>query len=475
MTSDEIRERYLSFFEERGHLRIPSASLVPSAHDPSALLTVAGMHPLKPYFLGQEVPPAPRLTSCQKVFRTVDIDNVGNTARHLTFFEMLGNFSFGDYFKREAIAFAWELSREVFGFREQDIWVTVFEGDEELGLGPDEEAIECWVELGMPRERIVECPRSENFWQAGPTGPCGPCSELYLDRGPAYGSDTDRPGRRDRALPGVLEPGVHAVRPAPLRRRFGQRAAAAAGEQHRHRPRAQSHGRDPAGEAVRVRDRPVHAADRTRRGALRHRLRGRVRERPRPAGARRPRPREHVPDRRRRRSLQRGPRLRPAQGDAARHPPGPRARARARLHGPLRTAGGRGDGTGLPGTARTGRRDRHVAGRRGGELRAHPRPGHPDARRGGRARAGVRRQGALGRGGVPPARHLRASVRHDPRAVSRRGPLDRGRLRRADGGPARARPGGNEGRGRGRRHDPRPRGRQRLRDRGRIGDGLHRL
>jgi len=194
MTSDEIRERYLSFFEERGHKRIPSASLVPSAHDASALLTVAGMHPLKPYFLGQESPPAPRLTSCQKVFRTVDIDNVGNTASHLTFFEMLGNFSFGDYFKREAIAFAWELSREVFGFPESDIWVTVFEGDDGLGLGPDEEAIALWSELGVSPERIVLCPRSENFWQAGPTGPCGPCSELYIDRGLEHGSPEDLPG-----------------------------------------------------------------------------------------------------------------------------------------------------------------------------------------------------------------------------------------------------------------------------------------
>jgi alanyl-tRNA synthetase len=194
MNTDEIRERYLSFFEERGHKRIPSASLVPSAHDASALLTVAGMHPLKPYFLGQEAPPAPRLTSCQKVFRTVDIDNVGNTASHLTFFEMLGNFSFGDYFKRDAIAFAWELSREVFGLAENDIWVTVFEGDDGLGLGPDEEAIELWREVGVPAERIVRCPRSENFWQAGPTGPCGPCSELYIDRGVEHGTPEDLPG-----------------------------------------------------------------------------------------------------------------------------------------------------------------------------------------------------------------------------------------------------------------------------------------
>jgi len=194
MTSDQIRERYLSFFEQRGHKRVASASLVPSAHDPSALLTVAGMHPLKPYFLGQEEPPAPRLTSCQKCFRTVDIDNVGNTTRHLTFFEMLGNFSFGEYFKREAIEFAWELSREVFGLAEDDIWVTVFAGDEALGLGPDEEAIALWQEVGVPRGRIVECSREENFWQAGPTGPCGPSSELYLDRGLEFGLKEDLPG-----------------------------------------------------------------------------------------------------------------------------------------------------------------------------------------------------------------------------------------------------------------------------------------
>ncbi|HEV2981898.1 MAG TPA: alanine--tRNA ligase [Solirubrobacteraceae bacterium] len=201
MTSDEIRERFLSFFEQRGHLRIPSASLVPSAHDPSALLTVAGMHPLKPYFLGQETPPAPRLTDCQKVFRAVDIDNVGRSTSHLTFFEMLGNFSFGDYFKREAIEFAWELSRDVFGFAAEDLWATVFAGDDELGLGPDDEAIAYWRDVGVPLERIVRCGRSENFWQAGPTGPCGPCSELYVDRGVDFGSPDDLPGEsNDRFL-----------------------------------------------------------------------------------------------------------------------------------------------------------------------------------------------------------------------------------------------------------------------------------
>ena len=194
MTSDEIRERYLSFFESRDHRRLPSASLVPAEHDPSVLLTTAGMHPLKPYFQGREKPPHHRLTSCQKCFRTPDIDVVGTTTRHLTFFEMLGNFSIGDYFKQGAAEFAWELSTQGFGFNPDDLWVTVFEGDDELGLGPDQEAIDAWLAIGVPRERIVECARSENFWQAGPLGPCGPCSELYIDRGLDWGKPDDLPG-----------------------------------------------------------------------------------------------------------------------------------------------------------------------------------------------------------------------------------------------------------------------------------------
>jgi alanyl-tRNA synthetase len=194
VTSDEIRETFLSYFEGRGHRRLPSASLVPATFDPSVLLTTAGMHPLKPYFQGIEAPPASRLTTCQKCFRTTDIENVGNTTRHLTFFEMLGNFSIGEYFKEGAVELALELSTEGFRFPEDKIWITVFGGDDELGLGPDEEAIEAWHAVGVPDERIVLLGRDDNFWQSGPTGPCGPCSELYLDRGPEWGGDDDRPG-----------------------------------------------------------------------------------------------------------------------------------------------------------------------------------------------------------------------------------------------------------------------------------------
>jgi len=192
----EIRERYLSFFEARGHRRMPSAPLVPASFDPSVLLTTAGMQPFKPFFRGEERPPAPRLTSCQKCFRTTDIENVGSTARHLTFFEMLGNFSIGDYFKREAIELAWALSTssDGYGFDPELVWVTVFGGDAELGLGEDGEAVAFWQAIGVADERIVRLGRDDNFWQSGPTGPCGPCSELYLDRGLGFGAPDDRPG-----------------------------------------------------------------------------------------------------------------------------------------------------------------------------------------------------------------------------------------------------------------------------------------
>src|SRR5919108_1890639 len=140
MTTDEIRSRFREFFEANGHRALPSAPLVPPPTDTSTLLIIAGMQPLKPYFLGLEPPPHNRLVTCQKVFRTPDIDNVGSTHRHLTFFEMLGNFSMGDYFKQGAVEFALQLSLDGFGIEPDRIWITVFEGDDELGLGPDEEA-----------------------------------------------------------------------------------------------------------------------------------------------------------------------------------------------------------------------------------------------------------------------------------------------------------------------------------------------
>jgi alanyl-tRNA synthetase len=183
----ELREGFLSFFEERGHLRCPSASLVPRAGDDSTLLTTAGMQPQMPYFLGLEPPPALLTTTSQKCFRTVDIDEVGLDGHHLTFFEMLGNFSFGQYFKDGAIAFAREFVQEHMQLDWDRVWVTVHAGDPQLKLGPDEVAIELWKEVGMPPERIVPLPTVENFWSVGGPGPCGPDSELYWDWGVEHG------------------------------------------------------------------------------------------------------------------------------------------------------------------------------------------------------------------------------------------------------------------------------------------------
>lgn len=175
---NEIREKFLSFFESKGHLRLPSFPLVPQ-NDASLLLINAGMAPLKPYFTGKEIPPRSRVTTCQKCIRTPDIERVGKTARHGTFFEMLGNFSFGDYFKNEATAWAWEFITKVLELPEDKLWVTIYEDDDE--------AFEIWTKkVGIPADRIVRMGKDDNFWEIG-QGPCGPCSEIYFDRGPEHG------------------------------------------------------------------------------------------------------------------------------------------------------------------------------------------------------------------------------------------------------------------------------------------------
>jgi alanyl-tRNA synthetase len=194
-TTAELREGFLSFFEEKGHLRCPSASLIPRADDHSTLLTSAGMQPQMPFFLGREPPPAPMTTTAQKVFRTVDIDEVGLDTYHLTFFEMMGNFSFGQYFKEGAIELATEFIRDHLRFDWDQFWVSVHAGDPELKLGPDQEAIDLWEAIGMPPERIVPLPSSENFWSVGGPGPCGPDSEIYYDWG-------DEVGCAEGCLPG---------------------------------------------------------------------------------------------------------------------------------------------------------------------------------------------------------------------------------------------------------------------------------
>jgi alanyl-tRNA synthetase len=174
MGLNEIREKFLSFFESKEHLRLKSFSLIPK-NDPSILLINAGMTPLKPYFTGAKVPPAPRITTCQKCIRTPDIERVGKTARHGTYFEMLGNFSFGDYFKEEAIAWGWEFCTKVLNMPYEKLFVTVYH--------EDDEAYKIWNEkVGLPKEKIFKMGKEDNFWEHG-TGPCGPCSEIFFDRG----------------------------------------------------------------------------------------------------------------------------------------------------------------------------------------------------------------------------------------------------------------------------------------------------
>ena len=184
MTTSQIREAFLQYFEKNGHRRVPSSSLVP-AGDPTLLFTNAGMNQFKDTFLGREARDYTRATTSQKCVRAGgkhnDLENVGRTARHHTFFEMLGNFSFGDYFKEDAIRFAWELMVDVYGLDPERLWFSVFEGDDKVPA--DDEAAALWVKAGAKPERVLKFGRKDNFWQMGDTGPCGPCSEIHYFRG----------------------------------------------------------------------------------------------------------------------------------------------------------------------------------------------------------------------------------------------------------------------------------------------------
>src|SRR6478609_3021831 len=204
-SGNQIRELFLKFFEEKGHRRVHSSSLVP-ANDPTLLFTNAGMNQFKDVFLGLEHRDYNRAASSQKCVRAGgkhnDLENVGFTRRHHTFFEMLGNFSFGDYFKKDAIAYAWELLTQVWGIDPAKLYVTVFEGDAQVPR--DDEAERYWIEVGVPKERIFGLGAKDNFWQMGETGPCGPCSEIYYDFGPSAGVD-----------PSVDAKGVATLTPLP--------------------------------------------------------------------------------------------------------------------------------------------------------------------------------------------------------------------------------------------------------------------
>ena len=386
MTSDEIRERFLSFFESRDHKRLPSGSLVPAEHDPSVLLTTAGMHPLKPYFQGREKPPHHRLTSCQKCFRTPDIDQVGadhappdvlRDARQLLDRRLLqagrGRVRVG------------AVACEGFGFNPDDIWVTVFEGDEELGLGPDEEAIEAWLKIGVPRERIVELPALGELLAGRPDRPVRPVQRalprpragLRQGRRPARAATTSASWSTGTSS-SCSSSRTRSTRSRRCRRRTSTPASASTAW------RLILQGVD-----VGLRHRPVHAADRARRAALAA-----------SAPARAPdvdRALRVLADHTRGMSfliadgvvpVQRGPRLRAAPPDAARDRPGPpdRHRARASCRATRRSCARRWaphypELLEQADTVDMWLRDR------GGGVQPHARAGPEDARRRDRARA----------------------------------------------------------------------------------------
>ncbi len=391
-TGSQIREDFLRFFESKQHRRVHSSSLVP-ANDPTLLFTNAGMNQFKDVFLGAEKRDYSRATTSQKCVRAGgkhnDLENVGFTRRHHTFFEMLGNFSFGDYFKRDAIAYAWELLTQVWGIDPAKLYVTIFEGND--AVPRDVEAEQLWIEIGVPKERIFAMSAKDNFWQMGDTGPCGPCSEIFYDFGIEAGEDPsiDKPFGEDdqryvevwnlvfmqfdRASDGTLTPlpkpsidtGMGLERIAcvlqgvlsnfstdlfvPLIRRAAELTSTA--------PVPPSSRPEDLGAAQgRSGETPAFSDDKSAASPPHHR---------------RPRPLRHLPHRRRRRPFERRPRLRPPQDHAPRHPPRPPARPGEAL--PLRDGlrRPRRDGRRLPRTQRVRRPRRQSRPRRRAAIRAH--------------------------------------------------------------------------------------------------------
>ena len=387
------------------HTVVPSASLIP--HDPTVLFTVAGMVPFKPYFVGDEVPPYKRAVSSQKCARAGgkhnDLDDVGRTKRHLVFFEMLGNFSFGDYFKNEIIPWSWELTTETFGIDGDRLWITVHDSDDEA------EAI--WHEqVGVPMERIQRLGDKDNFWQMGDTGPCGPCSEIHIDRGPAFGPDGGPLGdpHGDRFMEfwnlvfmqyNQAPDGSRTLLPKPsIDTGLGLE-----------RMLCLLQGVD-----CRVGDRPDAAADRPGLQPHRQDVHGRRLRRPRQlrhAGARRARAQQHDARQRRRVPVQRGPRLRAA----ADHPPRRALRLPARHreagHAVARRDGHRRHGQRLSRRVQEPRLHRRRADPRGGALP----PDAEDRAVDPRGRADRRPRESAGLDRVPAARHLRLPARSSPR------------------------------------------------------------
>ena len=445
LTANELRRTFTGFFADRGHTIVPSASVIP--HDPTVLFTVAGMVPFKPYFTGDEVPSYKRATSVQKCIRAGgkhnDLDDVGRTARHLVFFEMLGNFSFGDYFKEQAIPYAWELYTEVLGLEADRLWVTVHVSDDE--------AADIWHDaVGVPIDRIQRLD-DDNFWRMGDTGPCGPSSEIFYDMGDRFGAPGGPAFGGDERYPEIwnlvfmqynqLADGSMVPLPKPS-------IDTGAGLE---RNLVVLQGVDSVWET----DVMVPLLEEAQR-ADRHPARRRREQRREPADHGRARAVERGPGERRRVPLERGPRLRAA----ADHPSCGSSRVPARQRA-ARDAGDdrardRGHGRRVP-RPRAQPRLHHRRGRpRGGALPADDEERPHDLRRGGRP--AQRAEGAEWRRGVPVARHVRLSARAHAgdRVRARHRRRQRG-LRRGDGRAAPPGQGRAQGRrtGRGARRVPR--------------------